>query len=653
MANPAAFLRAGPRFYFFTGKGGVGKTSIACATAIRLADEGKRVLLVSTDPASNIGQVFGVSIGSSITPVQEVPGLWALEIDPEQAAVTYRERVIGPLRGTLPDVELAGVNEQLSGSCTTEVASFDEFSTLLSDPALVDLYDHIVFDTAPTGHTIRLLQLPGSWTQFLQAGKGEASCLGPMAGLDKQRAVYAAAVAALQDSARTRVVLVTRAQTSALAEVERTLRELQQTGHPAHAFGGQRGPARGRWRRTARRRGPHSRGQRPRLHVPGPGSPGTRHHRAEGDDRDGDRFAARAARRPHHQRPTPGSSSAGGESWSGHDLAELVDALEQGQDHGLVMCMGKGGVGKTTVAAAIAVALAHRGHRVHLTTTDPAGNLESTLLGTVHGLTISRIDPAQATREYRDHVMATKGARLDEAGRAALAEDLQSPCTEEVAVFREFSKVIRGGRRQFVVVDTAPTGHTLLLLDAAGSYHRDVVRQLGTATGFVTPMMSLQDPDLTKVVVVTLPEPTPVAEARGLQDDLARAGIRPWAWVVNYSFAAAKSTLALPTDPRRRRGGVPRRGDDPLAAGGRRTGPRTGACRRGGAGAADPDNRLEHCVVDRLTPCPTRVPTAACLTRSRRQDIPRSPSRQQRSDPGGAPVECLRRAPHLGLRRSG
>ena len=494
------------------------------------------------------------------------------------------------------------MSEQLSGSCTTEVASFDEFTTLLSDPALVDLYDHIVFDTAPTGHTIRLLQLPGSWTQFLQAGKGEASCLGPMAGLDKQRGVYAAAVAALQDCARTRVVLVTRAQTSALAEVERTLRELQQLGiRPTHlvvngvlpAAAGDEPLADAVRTREASALASLSPAladlERDTIELKAMTVMGTGSLRGLLDDHTTSDLP-------------PDLAPAGGESWSGHDLVGLVDALEQGQDHGLVMCMGKGGVGKTTVAAAIAVALAHRGHRVHLTTTDPAGNLESTLLGTVHGLTISRIDPVQATREYRDHVMATKGARLDEAGRAALAEDLQSPCTEEVAVFREFSKVIRGGRRQFVVVDTAPTGHTLLLLDAAGSYHRDVVRQLGTATGFVTPMMSLQDPDLTKVVVVTLPEPTPVAEARGLQDDLARAGIRPWAWVVNYSFAAAKprspflriraaaeeACLAEVMTLSQRVAVVPVLQREPVGD--------------GGAGAADPDNRLEHCVGARLTP---------------------------------------------------
>ena len=187
-----SFLHAPPRFLFFTGKGGVGKTSIACATAIRLARNGKRVLLVSTDPASNVGQVLGLTIGNTVTAIPSVDGLSALEIDPEQAAEAYRERIVGPVRGLLPAAELQSITEQLSGSCTTEIASFNEFTELLTDSdGPTAQFDHVLFDTAPTGHTIRLLQLPGSWTDFLNDGKGDASCLGPLSGLDKQRAMYA------------------------------------------------------------------------------------------------------------------------------------------------------------------------------------------------------------------------------------------------------------------------------------------------------------------------------------------------------------------------------------------------------------------------------------------------------------------------------
>jgi arsenite/tail-anchored protein-transporting ATPase len=530
------FLDDPPRFLFFTGKGGVGKTSVACATALHLVRQGKRVLLVSTDPASNVGQVLGVTIGNAVTPIEDVPGLSAMEIDPEQAAEAYRERIIAPVRGLLPDKELASITEQLSGSCTTEVASFDEFTGLLAEESLTNEYDHVVFDTAPTGHTIRLLQLPGSWTDFLEAGKGDASCLGPLSGLEKQRTVYAQAVNALKDPALTRLVLVTRAQASSLAEVDRTYSELNQIGITGEhlVINGVLPPIAGTEDLTA----------------------AVRHREAEaiaamptaiaGLSRDV--IELKASNMIGVQAlDTLFSTAHASESPDGQpemaevtaaSLAVLVDELER-DDHGLVMCMGKGGVGKTTLAAAIAVALAHRGHEVHLTTTDPASHLTDTLNGSIPGLAVSRIDPVEATRSYRDHVMATKGKNLDDAGRATLAEDLRSPCTEEVAVFQQFSRAVMESRRQFVVIDTAPTGHTLLLLDAAGSYHRQIARQMGDSMPFVTPLMRLQDAAQTKVILVTLAEPTPVTEAQGLQEDLERAGIHPWAWVINNSIAAA------------------------------------------------------------------------------------------------------------------
>ena len=530
------FLDTPPRFLFFTGKGGAGKTSVACATALHLVSQGKRVLLVSTDPASNVSQVLGVTIGNAVTPIEHVPGLSAMEIDPEQAAEAYRERIIAPVRGLLPDKELASITEQLSGSCTTEVASFDEFTDLLADAGLTDEYDHVVFDTAPTGHTIRLLQLPGSWTDFLEAGKGDASCLGPLSGLEKQRTVYARAVNALQDPALTRLVLVARAQASSLAEIDRTYFELSQIGIT---------------------------GQYVVINGVLPAIAGDEDLTAAVRDREVEAIAtmpatiaglsrdlielkasnmvgvqaletlfttAQVSDNPNEQPEMAEVTAA--------SLAMLVDELEL-DGHGLIMCLGKGGVGKTTIAAAIAVALAHQGHQVQLTTTDPAAHLTETLHGSIPRLQVSRIDPVEATKAYRDHVMATKGKNLDAAGRASLAEDLRSPCTEEVAVFQQFSKAVLGSRRQFVVIDTAPTGHTLLLLDAAGSYHRQIARQMGDSMQFRTPLMHLQDPAETKVILVTLAEPTPVTEAQGLQEDLERAGIHPWAWVINNSIAAA------------------------------------------------------------------------------------------------------------------
>jgi arsenite-transporting ATPase len=529
-----------PRFVFFTGKGGVGKTSLACATALSLADRGKKTLLVSTDPASNVGQVFEIGIGSRITPIPQVPGLDAIEIDPQEAAAQYRERIVGPMRGVLPEKALKSIEEQLSGACTTEIAAFDEFTALLTDDELIGSYDHVVFDTAPTGHTIRLLKLPGAWSGFLDAGKGDASCLGPLAGLEKQRSRYARAVERLSDGEVTRLVLVARPRLSALAEVARTSRELSAIGirnqqlavnglMPDEMSGDPLAAALARKDRSALAAMDADLARVPRE---------TFLLRAESLVGVGvlRRFAKGAAERP----AIAAASHTTREQFPG--LGSLVEEIER-PGRGLVMFMGKGGVGKTTLAAAVAAELAARGHEVLLTTTDPAAHLAETLGEALPRITLSRIDPAVETARYRAQVLETKGAHLDGEARALLEEDLRSPCTEEIAVFQAFSRIIRDSSRHFVVMDTAPTGHTLLLLDATGSYHRDIVRHAasGAQARLVTPMMRLQDPEQTKILIVTLAETTPVLEAAHLQDDLRRAGIEPWGWIVNSSLAAAES----------------------------------------------------------------------------------------------------------------
>lgn len=537
------FLDSLPPFLFFTGKGGVGKTSLACATAIQLADAGKLVLLVSTDPASNVGQVFGIRIGNTKTPVVAVPGLTALEIDPQAAAQRYRDRIVGPVRGLLPETVVKGIEEQLSGACTTEIAAFDEFTELLTDASLLADYDHIVFDTAPTGHTIRLLQLPGAWCGFLEEGKGDASCLGPLAGLEKQRAQYKAAVAALSDPQRTRLILVARAQRSTLREVARTHEELAAIGLKQQylVINGILPSAEAEHDVLA-----HAVWQREQAAL---AAPAPELQQLPTDMLPLMPFnlvgltALRALLSP-NTTPVP-TSEVPLLRPDAPDLATLVDGLV-GNGHGLIMLMGKGGVGKTTLAAAVAVELAHRGYPVHLTTSDPAAHLTETLDGTLPNLAVSRIDPHAETERYRQHVLATKGKDLDAQGRAMLQEDLRSPCTEEIAVFQAFSRVIREAGKKFVVMDTAPTGHTLLLLDATGAYHREVTRQMDDGRmHFTTPMMQLQDSSKTKVLIVTLAETTPVLEAANLQADLRRAGIQPWAWIINNSLALATSSSAL------------------------------------------------------------------------------------------------------------
>ncbi|WP_410499099.1 arsenical pump-driving ATPase [Chitinibacter sp. S2-10] len=537
------FLAQAPRFLFFTGKGGVGKTSIACATAIQLAASGKRVLLVSTDPASNVGQVFGVSIGNRITDIEAVPHLAALEIDPQAAAQLYRKRIVDPVRGVLPDAVVRSIEEQLSGACTTEIAAFDEFTALLIDSKQTAEFDHIIFDTAPTGHTIRLLQLPGAWSGFLAEGKGDASCLGPLAGLEKQRAQYQAAVDALANPQRTRLILVARAQQATLREVARTHEELASIGL-AQQYLVINGVL------------PESEASQDPLAA----AIAQREQAALANIPDVLKNLPTdvLALKPFNLVGLPAlqqlfadvqSAATADDSNPIHleaaNLSTLVDEIAA-DGHGLVMLMGKGGVGKTTMAAAVAVELAHRGLPVHLTTSDPAAHLSETLVGSLDNLSLSRIDPHEVTEQYRQQVLASKGAQLDTQGRALLEEDLRSPCTEEIAVFQAFSRIIREAGKKFVVMDTAPTGHTLLLLDATGAYHREVAKKMDQAKlHYLTPMMQLQDPKQTKVLLVTLAETTPVLEAANLQADLQRAGISPWAWVINNSVAMAGARSSL------------------------------------------------------------------------------------------------------------
>jgi arsenite/tail-anchored protein-transporting ATPase len=528
------------RYLFFTGKGGVGKTSLATATAVSLADRGSRVLLVSTDPASNLGQVLDCDVGDAIAPVPTVPQLHTLNMDPEAAAARYRDRVVDPVRGALPDDAVAQIEEQLSGACTTEIAAFDEFTRLLTNGALVADFDHIVFDTAPTGHTLRLLQLPAAWSRFLDDNPDGASCLGPLSGLQSQQAQYASAVHSLSDPAATTLLLVTRPERSALAEADRTSVELHSLGirnqmlvvNGVFAAGDpddtlaaaleQRG-------RVALADMPERLRDMPVEHVPlWPvnivGIP-----------------AVRAMLADHQNTILLERDDVGTFELPG-GLNSLVDEIAA-TGHGLIMVMGKGGVGKTTLAAAVAVELASRGVPVHLSTTDPAAHIAEAVGDDVENLMVSRIDPAEETRRYTDRVMETRGRDLDEDGRRLLREDLRSPCTEEVAVFHAFSRVVNQARRGVVVLDTAPTGHTLLLLDATGAYHREVLRTSSMpAERVVTPMMRLRDPGHTRILIATLPETTPVLEAGQLQEDLRRAGIEPWAWIINQSVAAAETS---------------------------------------------------------------------------------------------------------------
>jgi arsenite-transporting ATPase len=529
------FLSHATRNLFFTGKGGVGKTSLACATAVGLADGGKRVLLVSTDPASNLDEVLGVSLGSQPTVIRDVTGLLAMNLDCDAAAREYRERLVGPYRGVLPEAVVTSMEEQLSGSCTVEIAAFDEFSRLLADPNTTADFDHVVFDTAPTGHTLRLLSLPAAWSGFIDTNTSGTSCLGPLAGLQTQHQLYKDTVRALSDPQATTLVLVTRAERSALAEAERSSGELAALGvRNQHLVVNAVFKAQGADDPIAQAM--QQRGQEALAAIPGglAAFPRTElplvPHNLIGVP------ALRAMLQGTRDAPQLAQSHSSHLEILPPALAEIIDQIAP-SGRGVILTMGKGGVGKTTVAAAIAVELARRGQRVHLTTTDPAAHVTNTVGAVPARLTVGRIDPRAETEAYQAEVLADAGANLDDQGRALLEEDLRSPCTEEIAVFRAFARAVDQGRDGFVVLDTAPTGHTILLLDATLAYHRELSRQSSGIPDSVQQLLPrLRDPAFTRVLLVTLPEATPVHEAAQLQEDLLRAGIRPFAWVINQSL---------------------------------------------------------------------------------------------------------------------
>ncbi len=538
------FLNHPTRNLFFTGKGGVGKTSMACAAAIQLADRGHRVLLVSTDPASNLDEILQTKLANRPTWVVSVPRLYAMNLDPEVAAREYRERMVKPYRGVLPAAAIQSMEEQFSGSCTLEIAAFDEFSRLLGDADATMDFDHVLFDTAPTGHTLRLLALPSAWSGFMETNTTGTSCLGPLAGLQAQQRLYQQSVQALSDPETTTLILVTRPDSSALREAARTSIELQNLG-----VGNQHVILNGVFV-TDTRSDPvaeamQARGQtavatmpaeikcleRTTVPLSGAGLVGIDALRHVGTSTimSGSTSASASASI---------SPATCREETLPEGLGSLIDDLAT-PGKGVILTMGKGGVGKTTVASAVAVALAERGFDVHLSTTDPAAHLVATLAAdALSGLTVGRIDPVQETADYTAEVMQTAGAGLDAEGKALLEEDLRSPCTEEIAVFRAFAKAVSEGTDRFVVLDTAPTGHTILLLDSALAYHREVTRQSSQMPASVEQLLPrLRDPAFTRVLIVTLPEATPVHEAAALTEDLRRAEIEPFAWVVNQSLA--------------------------------------------------------------------------------------------------------------------
>ncbi|EKQ53072.1 MULTISPECIES: arsenical pump-driving ATPase [unclassified Clostridium] len=523
------------KYLFFTGKGGVGKTSTACAVALNLADEGKKIMLVSTDPASNLQDVFNTKLDNKGVTIKEVPNLTVANFEPEAAAAEYRESVISPYRGKLPQSVIDNMEEQLSGSCTVEIAAFNEFSSMITNEKVFNEYDHIIFDTAPTGHTLRMLQLPSAWSNFINESTHGASCLGQLAGLEDKKENYKKAVDTLADKDKTTLVLVSRPENSPLKEAERASSELQEIGikNQILVINGvlqnhddKLSTAIYEKQQKALQNMPTKFKDIETFEIP------LRPYNITGLDN------VRALLKEEHIKIS-------NDYLNTTDIPKLKNVIDDlySSNKKVIFTMGKGGVGKTTIASAIALGLAKKGKKVHLTTTDPAAHLKF-VLDESYGISLSNIDEKEELEKYTQEVLhKARENNMSDEDIEYIEEDLRSPCTQEIAVFRAFAEIVERSENEIVVIDTAPTGHTLLLLDSTESYNKEISRSEGDIPESVIKLLpKLRNEKETEVVIVTLAETTPVYEAMRLQKDLERAQIHSKWWIINSSLYAANTT---------------------------------------------------------------------------------------------------------------
>lgn len=517
------------KYLFFTGKGGVGKTSTACATAVALADEGKKVLLISTDPASNLQDVFETELDGKAKPIKGVDNLEVINLDPLEAAHNYKESVVAPFRGKLPDSVIESMEEQLSGSCTVEIAAFNEFSNFITNSKINTDYNHIIFDTAPTGHTLRMLQLPSAWTDFISESTHGASCLGQLSGLEAKKETYKKAVENLSDKSLTTLVLVTRPDKTPLNEVVRASKELSEIGIKNQIlvingilenYDDDLSESIFNKQKLALENMPDMLTEFDTYTI------ALRSYNITGIE--SIRNLLKKDQINVQKVEVEGKL---------FNLDDVVSDLVK-NNRKVIFTMGKGGVGKTTIASSVALKLSKLGKKVHLATTDPADHIKF-MIDSSSGISMSHIDEKEELKKYQDEVLGNARKTMSEDDVAYIEEDLRSPCTQEIAVFRAFAELVEKADDEIVVIDTAPTGHTLLLLDSTLSYHQEVQRTQGQIPESVKNLLPRLRGEETEVLIVSLAEATPFYEASRLEEDLTRASIHTNWWIVNSSLYKA------------------------------------------------------------------------------------------------------------------
>jgi arsenite-transporting ATPase len=463
-----------------------------------------------------------------------VPNLVVANLDPEQAAQEYKESVVAPYRGKLPEVVIKNMEEQLSGSCTVEIAAFNEFSTFITDKKTEQEYDHIIFDTAPTGHTLRMMQLPSAWSNFISESTHGASCLGQLSGLESKKEIYKQAVETLSNKDMTTLILVSRPEKEPLKEAERASLELKDLGvnnqiliinGVMQSYDDTVSQSLFDKQQEALKCMPINLKNFMTYEIP------LRAYNIIGIDN------VRAFL-------YEDKYNVSSEKINSKQIPKLKDVIDELYASGkkVIFTMGKGGVGKTTIAAAIALGIAQKGAKVHLTTTDPATNVKF-VIEESNDVKISRIDEQAELAKYKEEILSKTRETMGEDDIAYIEEDLRSPCTQEIAVFRAFAQIVEKAKNEVVVIDTAPTGHTLLLLDSTQRYHREIKRSQGDIPESVKNLLPrLRNADETEVLIITLAETTPVYEAMRLESDLKRAGIKSKWWIINSSLYATETT---------------------------------------------------------------------------------------------------------------